>query len=221
MFDVITQNRESALRAEGGNTITQTGAYTVKILQAEIARTPNGAQFIELYIEDLETSRRQFTRFYMTKTDGTESFGANIFNALLVCANVQKCTPTRGKVWDAKMQVKQGETYVLPEIVNQRVGLLLRRRNRKYLGTDGMEHNTYNMEPVTAFNPQSRLTASEIIKGVTTPRALDQRLAQEIAREDREAREAAPAHAAPAATPASRAAARVASEPMANDDVPF
>lgn len=214
MFDVINQNRESALKADRGNAIAQTGAYAVKVLQAEIAKTPNGAQFIELYVEDTQTGSRCFTRFYMTKNDGTEAFGASIFNAMLVCANVKQCTPTRGKVWDARMQVKPGETYVLPEIVNQRVGLLLRRRNRSYIGTDGMQHNTYNMDVVTTFNAQSNLTASEIIKGITTPRSLEQRLAQTLAADAKEA--SAPAEPARQSAPAAAPAAT-----MANDDVPF
>ena len=217
MFDVITQNRESALKAEGGNIITKTGAYSLKILQAEIAKTPNGAQFVELYVEDTETQARNFTRFYMTKVDGTPSFGANIFNAMLVCMNVTQCTPTRGKVWDQKMQVKQGETYVLPEIVNKFVGLILRRRNREYQGTDGQMHTSFNMEPVSAFDPQTKRTAAEIIKGSPEAKGMERRLAQTLAKEAEEAAKAKPA--APTTTYGAPAAPT--SAPLANDDVPF
>ena len=217
MFDVITQNRELAIKAEGGNIITKTGAYSLKILQAEIAKTPNGAQFIELYVEDTETQARNFTRFYMTKVDGTPSFGANIFNAMMVCMGVTQCTPTRGKVWDQKMQVKQGETYVLPEIVNKFVGLILRRRNREYQGTDGQMHTSFNMEPISAFDPQTKRTAAEIIKGSPEAKGMERRLAQTLAKEAEEAAKPKPA------APAYRQSAPTAptNAPLANDDVPF
>lgn len=217
MFDVITQNRELAIKAEGGNIITKTGAYSLKILQAEIAKTPNGAQFIELYVEDTETQARNFTRFYMTKVDGTPSFGANIFNAMMVCMGVTQCTPTRGKVWDQKMQVKQGETYVLPEIVNKFVGLILRRRNREYQGTDGQMHTSFNMEPISAFDPQTKRTAAEIIKGSPEAKGMERRLAQTLAKEAEEAAKQKPA--APTTTYGAPRAADPA--PMQNDDVPF
>lgn len=217
MFDVITQNRELAIKAEGGNIITKTGAYSLKILQAEIAKTPNGAQFIELYVEDTETQARNFTRFYMTKVDGTPSFGANIFNAMMVCMGVTQCTPTRGKVWDQKMQVKQGETYVLPEIVNKFVGLILRRRNREYQGTDGQMHTSFNMEPISAFDPQTKRTAAEIIKGSPEAKGMERRLAQTLAKEAEDAAKQKPA----APTTTSGAPTAPANAPLANDDVPF
>lgn len=217
MFDVITQNRESALKAEGGNVIARTGAYSVKILQAEIAKTPNGAQYVELYVEDTQTTARNFTRFYMTKRDGTPAFGANLFNAMLVCLNVQQCTPTRAKVWDQRMQVKQGETYVLPEITNKIVGLILRRNEREYQGTDGLMHTSFNMEPVAAYDPQTNRTASEIIKGVPEARNMERRLAQTLAKEAEDAKAAKPA--APTTTYGAPVAPTAA--PLANDDVPF
>ena len=217
MFDVITQNRELAIKAEGGNIITKTGAYSLKILQAEIAKTPNGAQFIELYVEDTETQARNFTRFYMTKVDGTPSFGANIFNAMMVCMNVTQCTPTRGKVWDQKMQVKQGETYILPELVNKFVGLVLRRREREYQGTDGLMHTSFNMEPVAAYDPQTKRTAAEILKGAPEARNMERRLAQTLAKEAEDA-----AKPKPAATKTIYGAPTAPTNaPLANDDVPF
>ena len=78
-------------------------------------------------------------------------------------------------------------------------------------------HTSFNMEPVAAYDPQTKRTAAEILKGAPEARNMERRLAQTLAKEAEDA--AKPKPAAPTTTYGAPTAPTNA--PLANDDVPF
>lgn len=195
MFPVIQVDTASAKKADTQPTIASTGAYVCKILQAEIGVSQNGAQFVEFFVEDTESGGRAWTRLFLTKTTGEKCFGSDILNAIMVCAGLQKVTPTRGRVYDKQLKPKEGETYYLPEIDKKTVGLLLRREDRSYQATDGTFKDTWNMVIITAFEPKTRRTATEVLNNAQESVNLNRRLAQVLTKEAEHNRSAPQAEA--------------------------
>src|SRR5690606_30038956 len=106
---------------------------------------------------------------YNAKGDALPSLKA--LNAMMTVARVRNLTPTQGTVekWDAQAgQRMQMAATIFPELTNKRMGLLLQREEyEKNNGDIGTKVNI-----VGCFDPETELTASEILAQKTTPETL-------------------------------------------------
>lgn len=163
MIMSFARNDQSARSLDGGTYITKSGAYIGKITQAAVGVSDNGAQYIEMAFKEND-GRVCFSRLFLTKKDGTESFGRKILDALLVVLNVQKADVVEGKVYTRDSSAAGGyrvdQGYRLPAIEGKPVGVVFQREEREYKGK-----RTYQMNFLTPFDPQTERVAKEILDG--------------------------------------------------------
>lgn len=200
------RNDQNAATLDGGTVISQTGTYTGTIRQAAVGAGSNGAQYLD-FIFKSDDGRSCNVRLYVTKNDGTESFGRKIFDALLVVIGAQSADVVEGKVYtrdkNAPGGVRVDQGYRVPTVEGKPVGMLLQRENYLYNGRE-----SYRLNLLTAFDPKTRRVAKEILAGATEAKLLDQRAA---ATHDRASQSSQAS--APSSVPAGGG--------FTNDDVPF
>lgn len=186
MKTYFSADRASAAKVGGVFTgIDMTGMYYGQICQCEVAETPNHAQFIELsfkatkwsiknedVIEDGSGEKLAFIKIFLSTRDGRPTFGADVFNAIMVLCGVDSCEAVPMNVFNRDNTKRQG--YRIPALEKKSIGLLLQRENRKYL-KEGVEKDTYQMNVVTPFDVKTGRSAKEMMDG-TEAKAVLQRL---------------------------------------------
>lgn len=186
MKTYFSVDRESAAKVGNVfNGIDTTGMYYGQICQCEVAETPNHAQFIELsfkatkwsiknddVIEDESGEKLAFIKIFLSSRDGRPTFGADIFNAIMVLCGVDSCEAVPMNVFNRDNTKRQG--FRIPALEKKFIGLLLQRENRKYL-KDGEERDGYQMNVVTPFDVKTGKSAKETMDG-TEAKVVLQRL---------------------------------------------
>lgn len=203
------RNDAAAKSLDGGQWITQSGAYIGTITQTMIGVTDSGAQYVEIAFKG-DDGALCFPRLFLTKRDGTDAFGRRILDALMVVCDVKLCEVQtvavfiRDRTQSSGFRKEMG--YRMPALERKRVGLVLQRENREYQGK-----LTYQMNLLTPFDPQTRKVAKEILEGSAEAKLLDARLKN---LKDRDS-------TGQASAPAQTTAQPPAGHPAASDDIPF
>ena len=169
MIGTISFDRAAAKRVEAPARIRETGAYAVKIQQADQYDTQNGATMLRFRVQADDGAIAWIT-LCVLKTDGTEAFGMGVFHALMANCGVNSVEWTAGKIKNSKDEMVPG--FRGKALEGKRVGMLLQSEERTL--NDGKV--IVNMNLVTSFDPDTRLTYSEKETGVTEARRVDERL---------------------------------------------
>lgn len=240
MITSITRDDRAASNLISSQGVNRTGMYVGVITQAEIAESASGATYIELAFRAKEWIQKDaegnchegravdaraaqdgplvFLRTYITNKAGEKAFGHAIIDALMVVLDITNLQPVEATVFD-RTYAKDKAThkgYRFPELEKKLVGLLLQRENDTFTTSEGEVKETYRMNIVTPYDPNTRQCAKEILEG-NDARLVGERFA---VIKDRQAKPrtqtAAPAPAAyqPATVTAADLAATA-------DDVPF
>lgn len=160
-------NTETARQADGPGYIQVTGKYKGKLTLAKAIESTKGTTGIEFAFEDESGQKANYLSIWTHKANGEELSGNRTVNAIM--------TVTRTKTMSGKPFVVKGkdgdetvEAYT--DLHGKPIGLLLARE--PYDKNDGSEGNKMVIEGV--FDPESELTASEILDRKTNPEKLSQ-----------------------------------------------
>ena len=87
-FFRVTHDEESVKDYEGGNSayISKSGIYPVIIKHVIVDKSPNGSEFINLWIEHEGQDQPIFQAMRMTNNDGSPNLGAKTFNKFAIVA---------------------------------------------------------------------------------------------------------------------------------------
>lgn len=175
MIMSFTRNDDAARKWDGGTQITKTGAYTGAITQAAMCMTDKGAQYLAITFKG-DDGRLCFSNLYLTKRDGSESFGRAILDALLTVCGEKQADVVEGKVFtrdrNAAGGVRVDQGYRLPAVEKKHIGLVFQREETE----DDTGRTSWHMNLVTPFDPATRRVAKEILNGTTEATLLDNRL---------------------------------------------
>lgn len=151
--------------------IDQTGRYVGTLTRAEAVTSRQDTEGVEFSFKTDDGSTADFLTLWTYNAKGDALPSLKALNAMMTVARVRALTPTKGIVekWDASAgQRMKMDATIFPELTNKRMGLLLQReeyeKNNGEIGT--------KMNIVGCFDPESELTASEILAQKTTPETL-------------------------------------------------
>ena len=182
MIDSFTCDRERAASVAGFTGINRTGKYVGDITQCEIADSPSGATYIEIAFKAKSWEAKNedgtvdkgngeamaFIRTYITSRSGVRTFGHDIVDALMAVLKIDTMTTQAmtvyGRNWrNDHNDKRQGKR--IPALEKQRVGLLLQRENRVYTDNQGNLKESFNLNIITPYDPDTMQNANEIIHG--------------------------------------------------------
>lgn len=132
---IFNYNQEAAASAGASSYITESGAYTGKILTAVyVISGQKKTQGMEFSFESKEGQTANYLTVYYAKADNTPlQGGINMINAIMGCANVQSMS-------SASRTVGQVQENYAPEIEGKPIGLLLQKvLYSKNNGEDGFK----------------------------------------------------------------------------------
>lgn len=165
-----TLDSKLAKKADGGDYITTTGKYIGRITKAEDVLSTNKTQGIDFSFESQDGAKANYMTLWTVNQNGENLSGLNALNAIMTCMKVKEISTSPMLVKDHKGErVAQCFTQL-----HKPIGLLLAKE--PYDKNDGTEG--YKMVIEGVFDPETELTASEILDRKTQP----QKLAQMVAR---------------------------------------
>jgi hypothetical protein len=175
-----------------GNRISEIGKYVGTFTQAEDVTASTGTKGVGLRFESNGQSAN--LSLYTTKANGDQIMGYQALMAIMTCMKLRGLTPKAGtvKYWDndAKAEATK-QAQVFPDLCGKPIGLLLETEDYpKNNGGTGTR-----MVIAGIFQPETELTASEILDRKTKPEQLEKMVARLRHRPVRAAKGAAPAHA--------------------------
>lgn len=213
---MLTLDTSKARSADERNTsITETGKYIGTITRAEKLVSKNKTEGLGLSFKADDGSTSNYLDIWIRKDNGDELFGIKTVNALMACLKLRKAE--EGQIecekWDrdAGAMVKvRVDGY--PEIMGKRIGLLLQQS----IETDQHGKDQDRIGIYAVFQPDTELTASEVLDGKTAPERLPkllQSLMSNPVRDNRKNKGAAPSTSPSAPRPSGFGGM--------DDDIPF
>lgn len=171
MITSFTRNDDAARHADSPAGISKSGAYTGTITQCAVFETQNKATGVELAFKTDE-GVMCFTTLYILSKTGERTFNHDIFDALMTVANVEQAPVVQMKVYERDGKVSTTKFHRVPALERVHIGLILQREN--YVNLQGRP--SYRMNVVTAFDPQTKRLAKEILAGEIEPKLFAERL---------------------------------------------
>lgn len=157
-FKLNTVNAKSV--GESGY-INKSGAYKGVIKLARIYDSEKGATMLVLDF-DAENSEHATITMALTKRNGEETFNRKIVDALMTVLKVREIAVVQSLYADKDGNSKTG--YLLTELMNKPVGLLLQNAPEEYRDNKTGEIRVANrMMILTPFDPQTMQNAREIL----------------------------------------------------------
>lgn len=152
--------------------ISEPGKYIGTITRAErLVSKDKGTQGLGLSFKADNGQTAEYLDLYHTKGTGEALSGLKAVNAVMCCAKVKRAEEGAVQVekWDnvAGARRKMNVTGY-PALMNRRIGLLL----RKTLETDNKGKDRERLEIFGVFDPETEMTASEILSHATEPQKL-------------------------------------------------
>lgn len=162
--------------------ISEPGKYVGTITRAEkLVSQAKGTQGLGLSFKADNGQTAEYLDLYHTKGTGEALSGLKTVNAVLCCTKTKQAEEGAVQVekWDnvAGARRKMAVTGY-PALMNKRIGLLL----RKTLETDNKGKDRERLEIFGVFDPETEMTASEILSRATEPQKLSAMLDVLIAR---------------------------------------
>lgn len=155
--------------------ITETGKYIGTITRAEKLTSTQGTSGLGLSFKADDGSTANYIDIWIRKANGDDLFGLKTVNALLACLRVRGAE--EGQIefdaWDKSaggMVRRKAPGY--PALMGKRIGLLLQKTKE----TDGKGNDRDGIAIYAVFQPETELTASEVLDSKTTPEKLPKML---------------------------------------------
>jgi len=178
--------------------ITETGAYVGVFTKAEKVISKQGTTGIEFSFVSNEKQSADFLTLWTINKDGEHIYGFKQLMALMTCMRVKDVSEKTAQIekFDNGQKVKV-QAPVHPELMNRPIGVLLQRE--EYEKSNGQPGHKFNFAGF--FDPQTRMTATEILDKSGRAEKLDKMIA---ALKDRpmQKRAAATSYGVPAGEPA-------------------
>lgn len=182
MITSFTCDKERAATVAGFAGISRTGKYVGIITQAEVAESPSGATYIEIAFKAKSWEAKNedgtidkgngdamaFIRTYITAKNGDRTFGHDIVDALMAVLKIDNMNAQPATVFGRNSRNDPSDKhqgYRIPALEKQRVGLLLQRENREYTDNQGNLKESFNLNIITPYNPDTLQNANETIRG--------------------------------------------------------
>lgn len=156
--------------------IDQTGKYVGTLTRVELVTSRKNTEGVEFSFKADDGSSADFLTLWTYNPNGEALPSLKTLNAMMTVGRVKALTPTPGQVekWDSGSgQRGKFPATIFPELTGKRIGLLLQRE--EYEKRDGSLGAKMNI--VGAFDPDSELTASEILARKTEPETLSKMVA--------------------------------------------
>lgn len=193
--------------------ITQSGKYIGTIERAEKLLSLHETQGVGLSFKTSDGSTSDYLDLYTVKADGTELPSLKTLNAIMCVLKLREASEGKITVEKYSKETKSREQFTVdgyPALMNKRIGLLLQKElsTNKNTGADVERMNICGV-----FDPETGLTASEILDRKTQPEKLakmEQWLAANPVRDSRKRLAAASHNTTPAIDAMDL-----------NDDIPF
>lgn len=151
--------------------IERSGKYVGILTRAESVTSRQETEGVEFSFRADDGSTADFLTLWTYNADGKALSGLKALNAMMTVCQTRGLTPTDGTVekWDASTgQRGKMPATIFPELTGKRIGLLLQREEyEKRNGDVGSKMNI-----VGCFDPESELTASELLARKTQPETL-------------------------------------------------
>jgi hypothetical protein len=151
--------------------IDQTGKYVGTLTRVEIVTSKNETEGVEFSFKSDDGATADFLSLWTYNAKGEALPSLKTLNAMMTVCKAKTLTPTAGQVekWDSGSgQRGKFPATIFPELTNKRIGLLLQRE--EYEKRDGSIGAKVNI--VGCFDPDTELTASEILARKTEPETL-------------------------------------------------
>lgn len=172
MSRAYTLDTKAATQADNiVSRIDQTGKYIGTLTRAESVVSRQETEGVEFSFKADDGASADFLTLWTYKASGEALPSLKTLNAMMTVVRVKSLTPTAGQVekWDSGSgQRGKFPATIFPELTNKRIGLLLQRE--EYEKRDGSIGAKVNI--VGCFDPESELTASEILARKTEPETL-------------------------------------------------
>jgi hypothetical protein len=188
--------------------ITETGAYVGAFTKAEKITSTKGTTGIEFSFVSREKQSADFLTLWTVNKDGEQIYGFKQLMALMTCMRVKDVSEKQGTVekFENGQKVKVAAT-IHPELMGKPIGVLLQKE--EYEKNNGQIGHKFNLAGF--FDPQTRMTATEILDKAGSADKLDKMIA---ALKDKPLQKRAAAnYGAPAGEPAPI--------PADDDDIPW
>lgn len=164
-----TLNPDHARQADsGGLRITETGAYVGKFNRAEAIKSKKDTDGIEFSFESDGGLKTNYLTLWTHNVNGDEIFGIKTLNAVMTCAKVRNISPRQCQVekydLDSKKNIQVTAT-IYPDLMNKQIGVVLQKEE--------YAPGKFKFNIVGAFDPITRMTASEILDKKVVPERLN------------------------------------------------
>jgi len=168
---MLTLDKQSALSADHtSSAIRESGKYIGVITRAEKITSKNGTAGLGLSFKSDSGETADYLDLYIGETDGKPWASKNTVNAILCCLKMRGAQNGPIKIEKYNKTTKQREVVQAdgyPELMGKRIGLLLKQELTTYKDEDKTK-----LVICGVFEPQTELTASEILSGITQPAKL-------------------------------------------------
>lgn len=169
-----TYNLDTKAAAAADNTISRidtSGKYIGTLTRAEAVVSRQNTDGVEFSFRADDGQQADFLTLWTYNAKGDALPSLKTLNAIMTVCRAKTITPAQGQVekWDAESHSRQKmAATIFPELTDKRVGLLLQRE--EYIKSDGSTGAKVNIFGV--FDPDTELTASEILAKKTQPEVL-------------------------------------------------
>ena len=156
MQTMFTYNQQQAAElSTGGNYISETGGYVLKISRAQFVGAQNSkASFLELDFESQDGKQLNYISICYCKKDGSPNdYGNQIIQSIMCITGIQSLS-----------LVQNGDKYECPELVGKVIGGAF----QKVLYTKNSGGEGYKFDLKLPYDPKTKMTAKEKITGQFT-----------------------------------------------------
>lgn len=152
---IMHYNAESAAKAGGGDYVSETGAYVVRIKEAKYTKAGTGSDGLEFSVETKDGMKANFLNVYFAKKSTVQGQpgeaikgGQSIINAMMGLLNIRQITA-----------VQSGQDWACPEFKDKEIGLFLQKK----LFTKGDGSDGYGFEICVPFSAADGRTMREVL----------------------------------------------------------
>lgn len=154
MQQFIQYNQELGVKAGGGESITDGGAYIFNISSALYDKAGTGTHGIDLSVVSDQGLKARFIKIYYAKADNTAiTGGQSMLNAFMGLLKIDALSFT-AKTLDG------AQVNCVPELEGKTIGLFLQKK--LFIKKDGSEG--YSFEIKAPFDPATGKTLREIVE---------------------------------------------------------
>lgn len=156
--------------------IVTSGAYVGTIKAVYEETTKNGAkQFIVQFVAD--DGQKAIVKLSTQRANGEAvGFTVSIVHSLMTACKVKELKDSQGQYLDIRDGQTKLSNELHPEFTDKRVGLVIQIQPEEYLdkGTVKISHR---QNILFAYDPVTKLSSTEILNRVKTPKEVDARIA--------------------------------------------